>query len=90
MGDAKNNLANTMATFVSTFAPGKPEETLLDKFLTGLVEDALDFVLGQVLKPVHALTESIVHEGAELINETLDSGIDQLKDLAKEAGELLV
>ena len=79
-----------MTTFVSTFAPGKPEATLLEKFLTNFEEAAFDFVLGQALKPIHQLVENAVHEGAEGINEALDSGIDQLKDLAKEAGELLV
>jgi hypothetical protein len=90
MNDAKGDLANTMKDFVSTFAPGKPEDTVFDKILQIFVEGAFDFIFGQALKPLHEFLDQTVKEGSENIRDTLDAGVDKLKDLAKEAGQLLV
>ena len=90
MNDAKGDLANTMTNFVSTFAPGKPEDTIFDKILQSFVGLAFDFVFGQALKPLHEFIEQNVKKGSDAIKDTLDTGVDKLKDLAKEAGQLLV
>lgn len=89
LGAAQDSLKSTMGTFVSTFAPGKPDESLVDKIFDGFQEAVFDYALDVALGPLgNFFKEELGEEVGDKISEMVKSGLESAKDLAKEAGTM--
>lgn len=85
MKNAQDKLTDTMGSFATTFAPGAPEPSLIDKFFEGLQGAVLDFLIGQALGPLGNALEDL-GDGKDAAMGVLEQGFDALKGLAD--GEL--
>ena len=89
MDAAKGDLANSMSDYVNTFAPGKPEENLVDKIFDGLTEAIFNAILSEVLGP--GLEKLLSNLGEKAAGAITDHVVDSAKDMVSEglaSGEL--
>lgn len=69
-----------MGSFVSTFAPDKPDATLIDNILKGFQSMAFDLLIGSTLGPLGDVLKDKIGDLSDSVIESTQAAFDEVKE----------